>query len=437
MVNERRAPEIRFDGFTEIWERHGLTEVLSPTVGSNTLSRAELNYDDGEIKNIHYGDILIKFNSFVDAVIDEIPFITNGEIVDFKSNLLKDGDVIFADTAEDETTGKVIEITNSADVNIVSGLHTIVYRPKRKFANCFMGYYLNTNVYRQQLIPLMQGAKVLSLGRSHLATTLVRYPSTLSEQAIIADFFRNFDDAIALAKQQHKKTLNIKKAMLEKMFPKKGATVPEIRFDGFIEEWIVMQLDEAFKPSVPNNTLSRIELNYNTGEVKNIHYGDVLTKFGSVVDSSDMIIPFVTDGTVSEYRSYLLQDGDIVFADTAEDEMVGKAVEVINTNDHKIVSGLHTYVFRPQIQTSQCFFGYYFNSHSYRWQLLSLMQGVKVLSLNRSNLSKTLICFPPLLSEQAIIARFFRNLDDLINAQRQEIDKLQNIKNACLNKMFV
>jgi len=187
------VPEIRFEGFTEAWKQVDLLDVLSPSVGNNTLSRAELNYDNGEVMNIHYGDILIKFGSCVDVASDEIPYITNGSVVDYRSNLLQDGDVIFADTAEDETAGKVIEITNSTGTNIVSGLHTMVYRPIAKFAPYFMGYYLNSHSYRHQLIPLLQGAKVLSISRSNLAKTQLSYPLSQDEQAAIGDFFRNLD----------------------------------------------------------------------------------------------------------------------------------------------------------------------------------------------------------------------------------------------------
>ena len=190
------APEIRFKGFTEAWEMHDLTDSLSPHVGNNTLSRADLNYDNGEVLNIHYGDILIKFGSLVDSAKDEIPYITNGLVVDYRGYLLQDGDIIFADTAEDETAGKVVEITNSFGINIVSGLHTMVYRPKCTFAPYFLGYYLNSTSYRHQLLPLMQGAKVLSLSRSNLAKTQICYPKSLDEQATIGIFFRDLDALI-------------------------------------------------------------------------------------------------------------------------------------------------------------------------------------------------------------------------------------------------
>ncbi|MCL2617203.1 MAG: restriction endonuclease subunit S, partial [Defluviitaleaceae bacterium] len=238
-------------------------------------------------------------------------------------------------------------------------------------------------------------------------------------------------------KQQYEKTINIKKAMLEKMFPKNGADAPEIRFEGYTEPWEQSSIIDVFSSAVGNNTLSRAKLNYEDGEVKNIHYGDILVKFGSFLDAASKEIPFITDATAAEYRGNLLRDGDIVFADTAEDETVGKAVEITNSGANNIVAGLHTVVYRPKREFSPYFVGYCCCSNAYRHQLFSLMQGIKVLSLSRGNLAKTSICYPASLGEQAAIGNFFRSLDSLIEAQREELEKLQNIKSACLSKMLL
>ena len=116
-----------FSHFTNTWEQRKFDEVFDCTIPNNTLSRAELNYESGSVRNIHYGDILIKYGSVVDVQNDEIPFATGKSSDDFKGALLKDGDIIIADTAEDETTGKACEIGNSQGLDVVSGLHTILF----------------------------------------------------------------------------------------------------------------------------------------------------------------------------------------------------------------------------------------------------------------------------------------------------------------------
>ena len=186
------------------WEQRKFDEVFDCTIPNNTLSRAELNYESGSVRNIHYGDILIKYGSVVDVQNDEIPFATGKSNDDFKGALLQDGDIIIADTAEDETTGKACEIGNSQGLDVVSGLHTMVSRPRNKMALGYLGYYLNSDAYHHQLLPLMQGIKVLSLSRTNVQKTMVCYPKSKAEQQLIADCFRNLDNLITLHQRKQK-----------------------------------------------------------------------------------------------------------------------------------------------------------------------------------------------------------------------------------------
>ena len=203
---------------TSSWEQRKFDEVFDCTVPNNTLSRAELSYDEGTVLNVHYGDVLIKYGSVLDVQKDDIPRIPHRCREDFNGALLQDGDVIIADTAEDETTGKACEIGNLQGSAIVSGLHTMVCRPRNRMALGYLGYYLNSNAYHHQLLPLMQGIKVLSLSRSNIQKTSVSYPIAVKEQQLIAYYFSQLDNLITLHQRELEKLQNIKKSMLEKMF---------------------------------------------------------------------------------------------------------------------------------------------------------------------------------------------------------------------------
>ena len=172
------------------------------TVPNNTLSRAELSYDEGTVLNVHYGDVLIKYGSVLDVQKDDIPRIPYRCREDFNGALLQDGDVIIADTAEDETTGKACEIGNLQGRAIVSGLHTMVCRPRHRMALGYLGHYLNSNAYHHQLLPLMQGIKVLSLSRSNIQKTSVSYPTVEKEQQLIANYFSQLDNLITLHQRE-------------------------------------------------------------------------------------------------------------------------------------------------------------------------------------------------------------------------------------------
>jgi len=420
MVNDKITPEIRFDGFTEPWLQHGLTDVLSPTVGNNTLSRADLNYKSGEVKNIHYGDVLIKFGAFVDAVNDEIPFITNGAVSDFKSILLQDGDVIFADTAEDETTGKVVEIINAKDINIVSGLHTIVYRPNRKFADCFMGYCLNSNAYRHQLLPLMQGTKVLSLGRNHFAKTFVCYPASLGEQAIIVRFFGNLDNIIAIHKQQYEQTVNIKKAMLQQMFPQMDADVPEVRFNSFVGAWALQKLgDITFKSGIKNKENLLLE-SYSISNERGFIKQSEQFENGGTMATADKTMYSIVNSKTFAYNPARINVGSIGYYDLENDVIVSSLYEVFKTTD----------------KSDDIFFWYWLQTDLFKKQIEVLQEGGVRLYFFYDKLCLSSLMLPS-IEEQVAIGNFFRNLDTLITAQQEELEKLQNIKKACLSKMFV
>ena len=196
------TPQIRFAGFTDAWEQRKLSDTLN-FLSNNTLSRAELSEDTGTYKNVHYGDVLIKFGEYIDAQSTDLPFIADDEKAKkFESSKLQDGDIIIADTAEDEAVGKCVEIGNIGNLSIVSGLHTIPCRPKVKFAPAYLGFYLNSASYHDQLIPLMQGIKVTSISKSAISDTMISAPTNLSEQGKIGQFFTQLDSLITL--HQHK-----------------------------------------------------------------------------------------------------------------------------------------------------------------------------------------------------------------------------------------
>lgn len=271
---------------------------------------------------------------------------------------------------------------------------------------------------------------------SILQTRTCCYPSNRAEQSAIGEYFRRVDELIAEAQREVSRLEKMKQASLQKMFPRPGESVPEVRFAGFTEDWKTVRLGDLFL-YLKNNTLSRDCLNYESGIAKNMHYGDILIKYGSCIDVNDSIVPFVNHNIELDFTTLnLLANGDIIMADTAEDEAVGKCVEIFGADRNKVVSGLHTISLRPISRFAPFYLGYFLNSPYFHIQLLPLMQGVKVLSINRSALEGTKVSFPESLAEQAAIGEYFRNLDSLIDVRRRRVAKLRDIKKACLDKMF-
>ena len=244
------VPQLRFPDFANDgeWEKDAFENTFL-FLPNNTLSRAELNYEKGSTKNVHYGDVLIKFGDCLDVQTNVLPFISDEAIADkLQRSRLQDGDVVIADTAEDETVGKCTEIFNISGENVVSGLHTIPVRPKKQFAIPYLGFYFNSNSYRKQLLPLMQGVKVMSISKTAISKTIVAYPNLLSEQCKIGSCLSSMDAYISATKAKLELLKTYKKGLMQKLFPAKGKKLPELRFKEFEKdgEWEEKKVSEIF-----------------------------------------------------------------------------------------------------------------------------------------------------------------------------------------------
>ena len=424
MTKKRKSPALRFRGYTDDWEQRKFGEVFDCTVPNNTLSRVELSYDEGTVLNVHYGDVLIKYGSVLDVQKDDIPRIPHRCIEDFNGALLQDGDVIIADTAEDETTGKACEIGNLQGSAIVSGLHTMVCRPRNRMALGYLGYYLNSNAYHHQLLPLMQGIKVLSLSRSNIQKTSVSYPSAMKEQQLIASYFSQLDHLITLHQRKLEKLKMVKKSMLEKMFPKNGSSVPEIRFNGFTDDWEQRKLSEiADKVTEKNAGLQYMETFTNSAE------------FG-IISQRDFF-----DHDIAKMSSlggyYIVRNEDFVY-----NPRISTSAPVGPINRNKlgrigVMSPLYT-VFRPH-DVDTTYLEYFFKSKY--WHSFMNFNGDSGARSDRFSIKDSIFFEMPIplpyIEEQRKIGKHLTQLDHLITLHQRKVEKLQIMKKSMLEKMFV
>lgn len=160
---------------------------------------------------------------------------------------------------------------------------------------------------------------------------------------------------------------------------------PELSFGNKNHAWMAISFGDAFE-FLNNKAISRSQLNYDEGEVKSVHYGDILTKFPQVLDSAYPSLPYVND-EIDVSKVSLLKTGDVAIADTAEDYMVGKAIEISISDDSQLIAGLHVMACRPKINFAPGFLGYYLNSNAFHVQLRKLVTGTKVFAINKSEIS--------------------------------------------------
>ena len=372
--------------YTSSWEQRKFDEVFDCTVPNNTLSRAELSYDEGTVLNVHYGDVLIKYGSVLDVQKDDIPRIPHRCREDFNGALLQDGDVIIADTAEDETTGKACEIGNLQGSAIVSGLHTMVCRPRNRMALGYLGYYLNSNAYHHQLLPLMQGIKVLSLSRSNIQKTSVSYPIAVKEQQLIAYYFSQLDNLITLHQRQP----------FSHSTPDISLSVQLIH-PFYTSSWEQRKFEEiAVRSSVicSDDTLPRVEYEdivSGTGRLNKDIYAKQSSKSGIVFHQGDVLY-----GKLRPYlQNWLLPTFD------------GLAVGDF-------------WVLQPQNADSS--FLYRLIQSRQFDEVANQSTGTKMPRADWKLVSKTVFSIPSNISEQAAIGTYFTALDSLITLhQRQTI----------------
>lgn len=257
-------------------------------------------------------------------------------------------------------------------------------------------------------------------------------PSSKDEQQKIADFLSIIDAVIEKQKETVEVWEERKKGVMQKLFSQ------DVRFkadDGSeFPDWEEKSFEQTFS-NLNNSTFSRDCLNYENGNVKYIHYGDILVKFGATVNVTDCIVPYLNDDLNCE-KYNTLENGDVVIADTAEDETVGKVVEISETDPQKTISGLHTIACRPREKFASKYLGYFMNSDAYHNQLRPYMQGIKVTSISKANIKLTSILIP-CLAEQQKIADCLSALDDVIDKQKATLATWKEMKKGLLQQMFV
>lgn len=416
MAEKIKIPEIRFKGFSEEWEEKKLGKI------------AEFN-PKAELPEIfEYVDLESVVGTEMIAHREERRHTAPSRA----QRLARQGDLFYQTVRPYQKNNYLFE------KNCENYVFSTGYAQMRPYGNSyFLLSLVQNDEFVKKVLDNCTGTSYPAINSNNLAELDVYSPTKNAEQSQIGTLFSHLDHLITLRQRKYNKLVTIKKAMLEKMFPQNGARVPEIRFNGFTEEWEEKKYSKIFT-KISNNTLSRAELNYNSGLAKNVHYGDVLIKYGEILDVEKDEIPYITNDTfANKFKSSKLQSGDVVIADAAEDETVGKCTELINVGEETVVSGLHTIPCRPILSFAIGYLGYFMNSPAYHTQLLRLMQGTKVLSISKTVLQDTRIIYPICKTEQSKIGNYFKNLDDLITLQKHELEKLKNIKKACLEKMFV
>ena len=283
---------------------------------------------------------------------------------------------------------------------------------------------MNSNAYHNQLLPLMQGIKVTSVSKSSLADTKIVYPKSEKEQRSIASFFIALDNLITLHQRKCDKLKNIKKACLEKMFPKNGSNVPEIRFKGFTEAWEQRKLGEIADFGKGQG--------YTKSDIREsgtpiILYGRLYTKYQTIIKEVDTFADIIPKAVFSKGGEVILPSS----GETAEDIAIAASVD---KPGFLLGGGLNIVI--PHEEIESAFLAIEISFGTPHNELAKRAQGKSIVHLYNEDLKEIVISYPS-IEEQTKISSMFENLDNLITLHQRKLEKLKNIKKACLEKMFV
>lgn len=271
------------------------------------------------------------------------------------------------------------------------------------------------------------GSGVPTLNRNDVQDYLVAIPSP-KEQTEIAAILSDVDTLINSLKRQIIKKKAIKQGAMQELLTGKR------RLPGFFGEWQSYVFGYLFD-FIPNNAFTRAQMDV-SGRVKNIHYGDILTKYGAYISADSKDIPYIAkeiDLSRFSEKCYL-QSGDLVIADTAEDETVGKALEVINV-ECPVLAGQHTLLCRPKVRFAEKFLGYYLNAACYHDQMLPYIVGTKVSSVSKASIAQTKLVVPK-YEEQQAISSILADMDDEITELEQKLAKYRQVKQGMMQQLL-
>lgn len=383
---------------------------------NNTFPRDCMNNSHGKVHNIHYGDILIKYPTIVDIENYSLPYL-NDYVKINRPKFVQSGDIIIADTAEDETVGKCVEIKNVSDEKIVAGLHTFFCRPVIPFVSGWLGYYINSSNYHNQLLPYITGIKVSSISRTSIQDTKLLVPP-LAEQKAIAEALSDVDNLIlALDKKIAKKKLIKQGAMQELLTGKK-------RLPGFNDEWVEKKLGEigyllngyAFKSKMYNSFGK-----YKIITIANVQKGRlILDDYNSILS-----IPFDLQ------THQRLKKGDILISMTGNVGRVCK-VDVENCLLNQRV-GLFV-LYKDKVDKSFIYTVLY--ASGFESAMIDSGQGAAQANISKKDIERFKFVMPSSLKEQQAIANILSDMDREIEELEGKREKYRFIKSGMMQKLL-
>ena len=415
MSVEKNVPEIRFKGFNDEWANINIGVIFQVTSGATPLRSDARFFENADVSWVKTTDL----NNGVILKTEEK--ISQIALAETSVKILPKGTVFVAMYGGFNQIGRTGLLETEATCN--QALSAIY--PNSKVVPYYLLTFLNLNVDAWKDLAA-SSRKDPNITKSDVLAFPFLYPS-IKEQTAIGNIFQKLDNLINQHQQKQNKLSSIKKSMLEKMFPKQGETIPEIRFKGFSGEWKEVSLSDFGVATSGTSIESEFTKD---GKYKVI-------SIGSYSENSVYTEQGIRASLSPKTESRVLNKNDLTMIlndKTLAGNIIGRVLLV--DEDDSYVYNQRTQRIEPSSEYNPQFLYQFLNAPSVRKRIFKASQGNTQIYVNWSAISK-LKYFIPKKDEQIVIGNYFQKLDALINQHQQQITKLNNIKQASLHKMFV
>jgi len=387
-------------------------------LNNNTFSRASLNYVSGRFRNIHYGDVLILFPEVLDCTRDDVPYINDETRISGSAQALQDGDIVMADTAEDETVGKVTEVMNTSEKPVMSGLHTIPCRVKAgEFAPKWLGYYMNSHLYHDLLLPYIHGTKVSSVSKGSLGGTAIIVPST-EEQKKIIKALSDIDTLIVDLQKLIRKKKDIRQGTMQMLVTGKK------RLNGYSKKWKEYKLKNISSiQDGTHGTFKRTDNGYMLLSAKNVFDNHLVLSDEESFVSEDDYYSIVSNGYP--------QKGDILMSCVGT---IGRCC--IYDAKEKAAFQRSVAIIRCNSTCSNRFVSYVLQTEDVYKQLTAAASASAQVGIYLGALNEIEIRIPDDLREQDEIACIINDMNVEIDVLEEKISKYQKVKQGMMEELL-
>ena len=403
------VPNLRFKEFQGEWEMIKVSDLLD-FYSTNSLSWEQLDYNNGKIKNLHYGLIHKGLPTMVDVAYDSLPYIKE-EFMLKSFTLLKEGDVAFADASEDTNdVAKAIEVVNCNNQQIVSGLHTIHGRDNsNRTVIGYKGYAFASDSFHKQIRRIAQGTKVFSISVRNFDEVYIGIPSK-EEQTKISKLLTAIDKRIATQNKIIDKLQSLIKGINQNVFTD----------DGF--NYMLKELCEIRSGYSGNQLASKNGLKVSRIETISGHKVNI--------ERVGYVAPFASS------ENYKLQIGDILFSNINSVEYIGNTAFI--EKDYGLYHGMNLLRLMPNKNIVTPLYLYLLlNINKMQNHFKTICnKAVSQASINQTELGKTVVKIPSIKAQKQI-CELYQSLYNKLETEDNAISLLQKQKEYLLRQMFI